>query len=95
MSNKIVEFTATSHEHRLMYDIVDRGSNLGLIYDRLDMLMDLDACHSNGCPLDFMKLLEFGDSSFIHDVIGIAENINRNTGKLMNHFLPRCHKRGN
>lgn len=61
-------------------------------YSRLDFLMDLDACHSNGCPLDFNALLFFSDADRVHDIIGIRRNINRTTGKLENCFVPRCAK---
>jgi hypothetical protein len=53
------------------------------------ILMDLNACHSNGCPLDFQRLLEASDFDFLHDMIGIQDHINRETGKLENCFVPR------
>jgi hypothetical protein len=33
--------------------------------------------------------LEFDDFNFLHDVCGIASNLDHNTGKLMNCFCPR------
>lgn len=58
----------------------------------ITMFMDLDAVHSNGTPLDFQKLLAFGEADFAHDMFGIRENIDRTSGELLNCFLPRCSK---
>lgn len=58
----------------------------------MDTVMDLDACNSNGCPLDFDKLEKFDDFNLMHDVLGIARHIDRKTGKLNDHFWPRCAK---
>ncbi len=57
---------------------------------RMDLIMDLSATHSNGCPLDFDKLLGFDDFDFYHDIYGIVKHLDRTTGKLQNCFLPRC-----
>lgn len=58
--------------------------------DRLSREMDLIVTHKYACPLDFEKLLRFDDFSLIHDVLGIRNCLNRITGQLENHFLPRC-----
>ena len=58
-------------------------------YKQMDALMDIDACHSNGCPLKLQELLETNDVNFAHDVFGIRRHIDRTTGKLQNCFLPR------
>jgi hypothetical protein len=58
--------------------------------DRLSTMMDLEACHCNGCPLDLTGLLEAaGDADLVHDVAGISRHLNRQTGVLVNHFHPR------
>lgn len=59
---------------------------------RLNAEMDLTACHLNGCPLDLKKLSEAPDPDLLHDAIGITQHINRDTGKLMDCFSPRCSK---
>lgn len=59
-------------------------------FDYMSTNMDITAVHANGNPLDLQKLLTFDDFSFAHDVFGISRHIDRNTGKLMNCFLPRC-----
>lgn len=55
----------------------------------MDIEMDIDACHNNGCPLKLTDLLNADDQNFAHDVFGIRANIDRTTGKLLNCFLPR------
>lgn len=60
-------------------------------YKRKNLIMDLTACHANGCELDFDKLLnKFDDFNFIHDIIGISNHMDRTTGQLQDCFLPRC-----
>jgi hypothetical protein len=61
----------------------DRGAN------RLDVSMDLTACHLNGCPLDLDGLLHAEPFDLIHDVGGIIAHINRQTGELKDFFSPR------
>lgn len=59
--------------------------------DMLDWILDFTATHLNGCPMNFEKLLAADDFNFIHDASGICRHLNRETGKLEDHFLPRCH----
>lgn len=94
MIDTIPQFNASRYELQLITKIAKRAVALakkyGVDYDYRDACMDLDACHSNGCPLDFQKLLDAPDSDFGHDVFGIRRHINRSTGELMDCFLPRC-----
>jgi hypothetical protein len=58
--------------------------------DRRTLVMDLTACHVNGCALDLRGLLAASKYEFSHDVYGIRKAINRRTGKLTEDvFLPR------
>jgi hypothetical protein len=57
--------------------------------DKHTLFMDLNACHANGCPLYFKGLLEAPLLDFSHDICGIREHINRDTGKLEGFFTPR------
>lgn len=59
--------------------------------DYRTVLMDLNACHSNGCPLDLQKLLDAPSPDFGHDVFGISRFVDRTTGKMSVKFSPRCH----
>lgn len=75
---------------------VARAKRYGVDYSPSQAVMDIDACHSNGCPLDLVELAAWSESDnpgdqidFSHDVFGIRRHINRDTGKLENHFTPR------
>lgn len=57
---------------------------------RVGVAMDLTECHLNGCPLDFDKMMTMGELDLAHDVGGIAQHLDRNTGKLKDGFVPRC-----
>lgn len=86
-------FKTTSAECDLIGQIADRAEQRGLIhkgYSRMTAVMDLTACHANGCPLDFAGLLAAEPLDFTHDICGIARHMNRETGKLGGCFLPRC-----
>lgn len=92
-----VNFTCTPQEQYLIIQIVARYSQMAEQFfgealsdeTKLEVQMDLTACHCNGCPLDLQRLLEIRDFDFIHDVAGIRNNIDRTTGKLKGFFLPR------
>jgi hypothetical protein len=77
------------------YEQICRDENNGKLpkgYQRINLDMDLTACHLNGCPLDLEKLVAFDDFNLTHDVEGISAHIDRNTGKLTRCFLPRSAK---
>lgn len=58
--------------------------------DRITVIMDLTACHANGCPLQLAELLTADRFEFTHDIYGIRKAINRTTGKLTEDcFVPR------
>jgi hypothetical protein len=58
-------------------------------FNRLALIMDLDACHSNACPLKLEALLAAGDADFAHDVFGIVRHFDRERHVLRDCFLPR------
>jgi hypothetical protein len=90
----ILEWKLESLEQmQLVVKIARRAIKLGDVYTFLDIQMDLTACHLNGNPLDFERLLLSEDIDFNHDICGIHVNINRDTGKLSNCFLPRYSKK--
>jgi hypothetical protein len=87
----MIRWEATKAEHELMVKIADRftqNKNYGGLSYR-ELLMDLNATHSNGCPLKLQELLDAPDLDFFHDVAGITRHLDRKTGKLTNYFLPR------
>lgn len=89
-----VSFEVTPEENRTIGAIVDRyfGMCDRARVDRPDRqttLMDLTACHANGCPLDLDGLLAASDFDVAHDIIGIRDHMDRMTGALDGRFLPR------
>ena len=58
----------------------------------IDTQMNLEACHTHGCPLDLVGLLAAGPADFAHDVCGIARHLDRDTGQLLDCFTPRFAK---
>lgn len=73
-------------------DMRRTGDTEAKLPDRLHVAMDLIATHVNGTPLDLQRLLDAPDFDFFHDIGGIRRHLNRETGKLGDHFLPRTAK---
>lgn len=92
--NEMVEFTKLSKKDAKFFEqIIIRAHKQEITRrDPVSLMMDLSAVNQNDCPLDFEKLLRADDFNFAHDICGIQNHINRNTGKLMHGFLPRCTK---
>lgn len=87
----MIKFNTTKEDDDIITKIVNRAGSQNdndVIY--IDSVMDISACHCNGTPLNFQKLLDFDDFNFNHDFYGIRKHIDRNTGKLKDCFLPRC-----
>lgn len=85
----MVDFTATDNQLDMIEKIVERARGHYGQIDTMEMTMDLVACISNGCPLDLEGLYKADDFNFIHDICGITWYMDRDTGKLMNCFVPR------
>lgn len=41
-------------------------------------------------PLDLVQLRDASTFTFEHDVLGIVANCDLSSGRLLNHFVPRC-----
>lgn len=88
-----LNWNATKEEHEIISAIAERGIELmggqreG--FTRMDLHMDIEATHCNGCPLKLQELLEADDFNFGHDLGGIRRHLNRETGQLRDFFLPR------
>lgn len=80
---------STKSQHRSIVEIAKRAAGeLRVDRPRLDWIMDIEAANAAvGLRLD--DLLHADHFNFAHDVLGIARNLNRDTGKLENCFLPR------
>lgn len=87
----MVSFDVTKEEFQNIAKIADRAEELGIMErsQRMTVMIDLQACHANDCKIDFERLLDAEPYDFSHDVVGISNHINRDTGKLENCFLPR------
>jgi hypothetical protein len=87
----MISFATTKSDVVLIGKIVARylKSYPHEITSKLDLMMDMGACHCNGCPLRLADLLAADDFNFAHDVSGIHRHLDRATGKLVGGFLPR------
>jgi hypothetical protein len=92
-----ITWTTSKEDADLLNQIADRAvkfaAQLGHEYKKSDALMDVTACHANGCPMRLQEFLEADASNFAHDAFGIQRHINRDTGKLEGCFLPRFYDR--
>lgn len=89
-----VNFAVSRNDRALIFALADRAALLAKRhgrkrFDKLNIAMDLTACHANGNPLKLKELLDADDFNFIHDVFGIERYINRKTGRLEDCFSPR------
>ncbi len=91
----VLKWNATREEHQLILKIVERAERFAATHNlpldsRHTSLMDVEACHCNGMPLDLERFLQFKDGDFGHDFWGIRRHLNRRNGQLMDCFTPRC-----
>jgi CxxC motif-containing protein len=90
-----VSFAVKKDEARIISKIAARAVSLaaahGIDYEFVDADMDITATHVNGCPLKLDDLLAADEFNFGHDVFGIRNCLDRETGKLTRCFLPRFH----
>jgi len=99
----MVNFTIADEDRELIAKIVDR--TLGILDSvsplsksdrknrRINLMMDLTACHANGNPLRLADLVAADDFNVMHDVGGISRHIDHDTGKMTGCFLPRFSQR--
>jgi|SRR5882724_9750930 len=88
-----LKFKATRAEFETIRKIAERAHRAairsGVEYTVLDAHMDVEACHCNSNPLRLEELLTADDVHFNHDVFGIRRYLDRDSGKLTDHFTPR------
>lgn len=79
-------------EKMVVVEIAKRADALGIMmFDRMSLMMDIEAVHAEtGLKLD--ELLNADDVNFSHDIVGIQKNLDRESKKLQNFFLPRYAK---
>jgi hypothetical protein len=90
-----VSFEISADDASLIGRIAERARKMDLQYNErsarklVDWRMDFTAVHANGNPLRLADLLAADDFNFIHDAFGIANRLDRDTGKLTGFFSPR------
>lgn len=88
-----INFSTNKSDFSVISKIVDRAWAIGWLRNsyasRMDMHMDVSAVHANGNPLRLDALLHADDFNFAHDMSGICNCLDRETGKLLNSFSPR------
>ena len=86
----MVDFNCTREEIEVVEKIADRVESMdgGETLDRMTLMMDIEACHSNGCKLKLQELLDADYINFMHDINGIQRHLDRETGKLLDCFSP-------
>lgn len=92
--NKI-NFNTTLEETNLIHSIVKRAIEFNKKLSFQTLFIDLTAVHKNDAPLNLEELLNFSDGNFMHDIYGITNYIDRNTGKLKDGFTPRSSLKSN
>ena len=88
----MVKFNTTKEEAALITKIVERAKKNDVSINKLNSILDITATHCNGNPLRLATFLHADNFNFNHDFYGIRENLDRNSGKLLNCFLPRFSK---
>lgn len=83
----------TKNDYELISGIAKRIKKLfdetaGQRRDTLSWVMDIEAAHQD-VGLRLEELLGADQPDFVHDLVGIANHLNRETKKLEDGFLPR------
>jgi hypothetical protein len=93
----MISFKTSQADFDIINQIADRGWGLGWLRrsyeNRMAMVMDITAVHANGNPLRLEGLLQADDFNFAHDISGICNCLDRQTGQLLNEFSPRYSRR--
>jgi len=82
----------TREETDAIRRIVKAARKIDENLDVLSATMDLEACHTHGCPLALQRMEAAQPPDLMHDIYGIQRHIDRETGKLCDCFLPRFAK---
>ena len=88
-----INFKTTRHEFDVIQKISHRAATLfaehEIPVERNAIVMDITATHANGTPLRLEALLGADEFNFAHDIFGIRQHLDRETGRLDSRFLPR------
>lgn len=69
-------------DSKIIREITLRACNEFPDLKYIDIDMDITATHISGCELRLNDLLKADKFNFTHDILGISNHLNRNTGKL-------------
>jgi len=87
---KTINWHTEADDTRMIFAITRRIKNeIATPDDTQTVMMDLTACHANGCPLRLNEMLTADKFDLAHDYYGIRNNLNRSTGQLEGCFFPR------
>lgn len=86
------DFDTSPEDAKLIVKIALRVVEIDQELDLLETEMDLTAVHLNGHPLRLEHMLAAKPFDLMHDIYGIRNCLDRETGKLTNCFLPRFTK---
>ena len=84
-----LNFNLTQEEHSLVLKIERRVRQMWPNADSVSRAMDIVATHNHLCRLRLADLLKADDFNFAHDIIGIAEHLDRKNLVLKHGFYPR------
>lgn len=91
----MVSFDCSREDHAIARKIAQRAHAFAVTmgtehqHKTSEILMDIVAVHVNDHALRLQDLLETDNFNFVHDVFGIRRHLDRTTGRLDGHFLPR------
>lgn len=92
VGEKLLNWQCSPQDMQLIEEIVARGLALwasqNIHLDKQLALMDIAACHCNGCPLELLRFLMSDAPDFVHDFAGIGQHIDKKSGKLLHDFRP-------
>lgn len=81
-----------------VFDIANRAISVAeennIKLDRVRTFIAVGMAHEKN-PLELDSLLKADNLNFIHDLFGILNHIDLNTGEMRDSFLPRFTQRGN
>lgn len=74
----------------MMYvKLAQRAEGMGIYHgERISLLMDIENA-DKAFNLKLEELLNADDGNFVHDIVGIVNNIDRNNPTDFNFFVPR------
>lgn len=87
-----MKMTASPQDAQLLLQITQRAKEIQPKLDLLTTEMDLTATHLNGNTLRLEHMLHAKEFDLLHDILGIRNCLDRQTGKLTNNFSPRFTK---